>query len=343
MDPPLVGGGSGRRQHGAEPESCRRGVVQNGSGSPAPTLRLRSTGSRCPGCAVAGKFLHRHPQGLEGRGLICHGAYRLDVVSLAPSVCPTAGPRRHRSRLRCASPSCISHNHAISPPTATARSTMCPMAAAPAWCSSPNRCSRPWGDPRQGALSGTADVTQGRPLQQADLQRWATEHDQLVLLCGHYEGFDERIRGLADEGVSIGDFVLTGGAGDDADQRCGAAAQHRWDGESLVDETTALCCSSTPLRRRTSAVKRCRMCCAAAHAAIETWRQQQQEQRTRERRPASMPAGQWPAGTPPRCRSESATATTSTGWWRAASFSGSGDIRWTGPGWPQRCRCARMR
>ena len=52
---------------------------------------------------------------------------------------------------------------------------------------------------------------QGQPLQQADLRRWALSYDQLVLLCGHYEGFDERIRALADEEVSIGDFVLTGG------------------------------------------------------------------------------------------------------------------------------------
>ena len=52
---------------------------------------------------------------------------------------------------------------------------------------------------------------QGQPLQQADLRRWASDYDQLVFLCGHYEGFDERIRALADEEVSIGDFVLTGG------------------------------------------------------------------------------------------------------------------------------------
>jgi tRNA (guanine-N1)-methyltransferase len=52
---------------------------------------------------------------------------------------------------------------------------------------------------------------QGQPLHQSDLRRWATQHDQLVLLCGHYEGFDERIRALADEEVSLGDFVLTGG------------------------------------------------------------------------------------------------------------------------------------
>lgn len=52
---------------------------------------------------------------------------------------------------------------------------------------------------------------QGRTLHQVDLERWAKDLDQLVILCGHYEGFDERIRRLADEEISIGDFVLTGG------------------------------------------------------------------------------------------------------------------------------------
>ena len=37
------------------------------------------------------------------------------------------------------------------------------------------------------------------------------EYDELVILCGHYEGFDERIRSYVDEEISIGDFVLTGG------------------------------------------------------------------------------------------------------------------------------------
>ncbi|MBE3069970.1 MAG: tRNA (guanosine(37)-N1)-methyltransferase TrmD [Planctomycetes bacterium] len=47
-------------------------------------------------------------------------------------------------------------------------------------------------------------LTQGRVRELAALER-------LVLVCGHYEGFDERIRTLADEEVSIGDYVLTGG------------------------------------------------------------------------------------------------------------------------------------
>ena len=51
---------------------------------------------------------------------------------------------------------------------------------------------------------------QGKRLTQPDANRLA-EYDQLTLLCGHYEGFDERIRNLVDEELSIGDFVLTGG------------------------------------------------------------------------------------------------------------------------------------
>lgn len=38
------------------------------------------------------------------------------------------------------------------------------------------------------------------------------KYDQIILLCGHYEGFDERIRlGLKPDEISIGDYVLTGG------------------------------------------------------------------------------------------------------------------------------------
>lgn len=38
-----------------------------------------------------------------------------------------------------------------------------------------------------------------------------SKYKHLILLCGHYEGFDERIRTLVDAEISIGDFVLTGG------------------------------------------------------------------------------------------------------------------------------------
>jgi tRNA (guanine37-N1)-methyltransferase len=52
---------------------------------------------------------------------------------------------------------------------------------------------------------------QGRPLDQNLVKRLAT-HSRLLLLCGRYEGFDERIRtGLKPLEVSIGDYVLSGG------------------------------------------------------------------------------------------------------------------------------------
>jgi tRNA (guanine37-N1)-methyltransferase len=35
--------------------------------------------------------------------------------------------------------------------------------------------------------------------------------DNLILVCGHYEGFDERIKNFIDEEISVGDFILTGG------------------------------------------------------------------------------------------------------------------------------------
>lgn len=38
-----------------------------------------------------------------------------------------------------------------------------------------------------------------------------SKEEHLILLCGHYEGFDERIRSIVDLEISIGDFVLTGG------------------------------------------------------------------------------------------------------------------------------------
>ena len=45
-------------------------------------------------------------------------------------------------------------------------------------------------------------------------QRKAREfvkYKHLILICGHYEGFDDRIKSLVDEEISIGDFILTGG------------------------------------------------------------------------------------------------------------------------------------
>jgi tRNA (guanine37-N1)-methyltransferase len=51
---------------------------------------------------------------------------------------------------------------------------------------------------------------QGRPFTQK-VARELHQAERLVLVCGRYEGYDERIRAFADDEISIGDFVLTGG------------------------------------------------------------------------------------------------------------------------------------
>lgn len=53
----------------------------------------------------------------------------------------------------------------------------------------------------------------GKKLKQATIERIAKKHEWLILLCGHYEGVDQRIidGGFIDEEISIGDYVLTGG------------------------------------------------------------------------------------------------------------------------------------
>jgi len=51
---------------------------------------------------------------------------------------------------------------------------------------------------------------QGKTFNQPLAQK-LSQQKHLVLICGHYEGYDERIRALVDEEISIGDYVLTGG------------------------------------------------------------------------------------------------------------------------------------
>jgi tRNA (guanine37-N1)-methyltransferase len=52
---------------------------------------------------------------------------------------------------------------------------------------------------------------QGQTINQPLLRELATNYDQLVIICGHYEGVDERVLNLVTREVSLGDFILTGG------------------------------------------------------------------------------------------------------------------------------------
>ncbi len=50
----------------------------------------------------------------------------------------------------------------------------------------------------------------GKQFKQSVAKQYSS-FDNLILICGHYEGFDERIKKYIDEEVSVGDFILTGG------------------------------------------------------------------------------------------------------------------------------------
>ncbi|MBM5798910.1 MAG: tRNA (guanosine(37)-N1)-methyltransferase TrmD [Cyanobacteria bacterium K_Offshore_0m_m2_072] len=132
---------------------------------------------------------------------------------------------------------------------------------------------------------------QGAPLQQVDLRRWATTYEQLVLLCGHYEGFDERIRSLADEEISLGDFVLTGGELPAAviingvvrllPGTVGTAA-------SLEEESHSAGLLEHPHYTRPADFRGMavpEVLRSGDHGAIARWRFAQQQQRTEQRRP----------------------------------------------------------
>jgi tRNA (guanine37-N1)-methyltransferase len=51
----------------------------------------------------------------------------------------------------------------------------------------------------------------GRKLDQAMARDISSKRHGMIIVCGHYEGYDERITTIVDECVSIGDFILTGG------------------------------------------------------------------------------------------------------------------------------------
>ncbi len=63
------------------------------------------------------------------------------------------------------------------------------------------------------SLKSTVILTspRGRVFNQVVASDYARNVKHLVIVCGHYEGFDERVTTLVDEEVSLGDFVMTGG------------------------------------------------------------------------------------------------------------------------------------
>ncbi len=132
---------------------------------------------------------------------------------------------------------------------------------------------------------------QGRPFEQATARR-LSEAPRLLLICGHYEGFDERITDLLEpEEISLGDFVLSGGepaalAVIDAVVRLlpGALGNEQGAADESFQENRLEYPQYTRPRdfRGRSAPE---VLLSGNHAQIAAWRRAQAEERTRRRRP----------------------------------------------------------
>jgi len=130
----------------------------------------------------------------------------------------------------------------------------------------------------------------GRPFRQADARGFAAL-DRLVLICGHYEGIDERLGDLYPiEEVSLGDFVLTGGeipalAIMDATVRLldGAIDPGSAAAESFTDGGLDYPAYTRPAVFRGVAVPEVLL--SGDHAKIAAWRREQSRARTASRRP----------------------------------------------------------
>jgi tRNA (guanine37-N1)-methyltransferase len=131
----------------------------------------------------------------------------------------------------------------------------------------------------------------GVPFRQAAAERYAGL-DRLVLLCGRYEGIDERvIEGLAAEEVSVGDFVLTGGevaalAVIEATVRLIPGALG--DGASAAADSFSDGLLDHPHYTRPSVVRGLAVppeLLSGDHGKVRRWRRKQALRATRERRP----------------------------------------------------------
>jgi tRNA (guanine37-N1)-methyltransferase len=131
----------------------------------------------------------------------------------------------------------------------------------------------------------------GRPFRQEIAKQMSSE-EHLILVCGSFEGFDERVREhLADDEISIGDYVLTNGALPamviiDAITRLLPGVLG--DDESSQDESFSEGLLEYPQYTRPAEFKGMKVpevLQSGDHAAIEQWRREKARLRTEQRRP----------------------------------------------------------
>jgi tRNA (guanine37-N1)-methyltransferase len=149
-----------------------------------------------------------------------------------------------------------------------------------------------WLEERHGRFRKLALCPSGRRFEQRTAEELARE-ERVLLLCGRYEGFDERIRAELDfEDLSLGDFVLAGGElpalavveaatrlvpGVLGDER--SAEQESFTGERILDTPHY----TRPRVFRGHEVPEVLL--SGDHEAIAAWRREAARKRTEERRP----------------------------------------------------------
>ena len=130
----------------------------------------------------------------------------------------------------------------------------------------------------------------GRPFTQ-QVARELSQEQHLLFLCGAYEGFDERVKTLVNDELSIGDYVLTNGALpamvmiDAVTRLLPGVLGHE---ESSVDESFSHGLLEYPHYTRPAefrGMKVPEILLSGNHAEIEKWRREQALKKTQERRP----------------------------------------------------------
>lgn len=123
-----------------------------------------------------------------------------------------------------------------------------------------------------------------------------SQKESLLIVCGHYEGIDERvIQALADEEISIGDYVLTGGelaalvVADSVCRLCEGvlASPEGYEEESFYNGYLEYPQYSRP--EEWQGIKVPEILLSGHHKNIEKWRREQSIKRTKERRPDLLP------------------------------------------------------
>ncbi len=139
---------------------------------------------------------------------------------------------------------------------------------------------------------------QGRKLNQ-NIVKELSNYDELVLLCGHYEGIDERAIELCiDEEISIGDYVLTGGelpAMVLVDAICRYLPGVLHNGESVVSESFTTDTLEYPQYTRPQEFmgkKVPDVLISGNHQKVDEWRRRQSLIRTKTKRPDLLKKGE---------------------------------------------------